>query len=92
MRVYTRAGDDGTTGRFLGGRVSKADAVVAACGDVDEAVSVLGVARAVCPDPELAAEGKLRAFRHTGMWLTVNTPKELRRADEYVAEHPEWLS
>lgn len=56
MRVYTRAGDDGTTGRFLGGRVSKADAVVAACGDVDEAVSVLGVARAVCPDPELAAE------------------------------------
>jgi NDP-sugar pyrophosphorylase family protein len=41
--------------------------------------------------PELAREGKLRAFRHTGMWLTVNTPKELRRADEYVAEHPEWL-
>jgi len=26
------------------------------------------------------------------MWLTVNTPKELRRADEYVAEHPEWLA
>jgi NDP-sugar pyrophosphorylase family protein len=42
--------------------------------------------------PELAAEGRLRGFRHTGMWLTVNTPKELRRADEYVAEHPEWLS
>jgi NDP-sugar pyrophosphorylase family protein len=41
--------------------------------------------------PELAREGRLRAFRHTGMWLTVNTPKELRRADEYVAEHPEWL-
>jgi NDP-sugar pyrophosphorylase family protein len=42
--------------------------------------------------PELAAEGKLRAFRHTGMWLTVNTPKELRRADEYVGGHPEWLA
>jgi NDP-sugar pyrophosphorylase family protein len=42
--------------------------------------------------PELAAEGKLHAFRHTGMWLTVNTPKELRRADEYVGEHPEWLA
>jgi NDP-sugar pyrophosphorylase family protein len=41
--------------------------------------------------PELAREGRLRAFRHTGMWLTVNTPKELRRADAYVAEHPEWL-
>ena len=42
--------------------------------------------------PELAAEGRLHAFRHTGTWLTVNTPKELRRADEYVAEHPEWLA
>jgi NDP-sugar pyrophosphorylase family protein len=42
--------------------------------------------------PELAAEGKLRAFRHTGLWLTVNTPKELRRADEHLAEHPEWLA
>jgi NDP-sugar pyrophosphorylase family protein len=42
--------------------------------------------------PELAVEGRLRAFRHTGLWLTVNTPKELRRADAYVAEHPEWLA
>ncbi|HET9287756.1 MAG TPA: nucleotidyltransferase family protein [Gaiella sp.] len=42
--------------------------------------------------PELAGEGRLRAFRHTGMWLTVNTPKELRRADDYVAKHPEWLA
>ena len=41
--------------------------------------------------PELAAEGRLRAFRHTGLWLTVNTPKELRRADEYVSANPEWL-
>ncbi len=56
MRVYTRAGDDGTTGRFLGGRVSKADALVAACGDIDEAVAVLGIARAGCADADLAAE------------------------------------
>lgn len=42
--------------------------------------------------PELAAEGGLRAFRHTGLWLTVNTPKELRRADEYVAGHRDWLA
>ena len=42
--------------------------------------------------PELAAEGSLRAFRHTGLWLTVNTPKELRRADEHVTQHPEWLA
>jgi NDP-sugar pyrophosphorylase family protein len=42
--------------------------------------------------PELAEEGSLRAFRHTGTWLTVNTPKELKRADEYVTAHPEWLA
>jgi NDP-sugar pyrophosphorylase family protein len=41
--------------------------------------------------PELAAERRLRAFRHEGVWLTVNTPKDLRRAEEYVAEHPHWL-
>jgi NDP-sugar pyrophosphorylase family protein len=40
--------------------------------------------------PELAAEGKLRGFRHRGVWLTVNTPKDLRRAEEWMAEHPEW--
>jgi NDP-sugar pyrophosphorylase family protein len=41
--------------------------------------------------PALAAAGRLGAFRHEGLWLTVNTPKDLRRAEEYVAEHPEWL-
>jgi NDP-sugar pyrophosphorylase family protein len=42
--------------------------------------------------PELAAEGKLRAYRHEGLWLTVNTPKELRVAQEHVEAHPEWLA
>jgi NDP-sugar pyrophosphorylase family protein len=42
--------------------------------------------------PELAAEGLLNAFRHEGRWFTVNTPKELRLASEYVSEHPEWLA
>jgi NDP-sugar pyrophosphorylase family protein len=41
--------------------------------------------------PELAAGRRLRAFRHEGVWLTVNTPKDLRAAEEYVAAHPDWL-
>ncbi|HEY2372244.1 MAG TPA: nucleotidyltransferase family protein [Gaiellaceae bacterium] len=40
--------------------------------------------------PELAGEGTLRGFRHGGVWLTVNTPKDLRRAAEFMEEHPEW--
>jgi NDP-sugar pyrophosphorylase family protein len=42
--------------------------------------------------PALAAAGKLRAYRHQGIWLTVNTPKELRLAREHVEAHPEWLT
>ena len=42
--------------------------------------------------PELAAEGRLGAYRHEGVWITVNTPKDLRRAEEYVAAHPRWLA
>ena len=42
--------------------------------------------------PELAAEGLLRGFRHTGLWLTVNTPKDLRLAQEYVESHPDALA
>lgn len=34
--------------------------------------------------PELAAEGRLAAFRHEGLWLTVNTEKDLERADAYL--------
>ena len=41
--------------------------------------------------PKLVDEGRLHAYRHEGLWLTVNTPKELRRAQEHVAAHPEWL-
>jgi NDP-sugar pyrophosphorylase family protein len=42
--------------------------------------------------PELVAEQRLQAYRHEGLWLTVNTPKELRTAGEHVAAHPEWLA
>jgi NDP-sugar pyrophosphorylase family protein len=38
--------------------------------------------------PALAAAGRLRAFRHEGVWLTVNTPKELRLADERLRARP----
>jgi cob(I)alamin adenosyltransferase len=47
VRIYTKKGDDGTTGLLFGGdRVSKADPRTDAYGTVDEAVSALGLARA----------------------------------------------
>jgi NDP-sugar pyrophosphorylase family protein len=39
--------------------------------------------------PELAEEGKLFAFRHEGLWITVNTPKDLERAEAHYVSHPE---
>ena len=46
MKIYTRKGDDGTTGLFFGGRVRKDDAAPRAYGAVDEAQAALGMARA----------------------------------------------
>lgn len=45
-RIYTKAGDDGTTGLFYGGRVAKDSVLPTAYGTVDEAQAVLGLARA----------------------------------------------
>jgi cob(I)alamin adenosyltransferase len=43
-RIYTRTGDDGTTGLVDGSRISKAAPRMAAVGDVDEVNSALGLA------------------------------------------------
>ena len=46
MKIYTRKGDDGTTGLWYGGRVPKYAGRPEAYGSVDEAASALGLARA----------------------------------------------
>jgi cob(I)alamin adenosyltransferase len=46
MDIYTRKGDDGTTGLFFGGRVAKDSARPEAYGSVDEVQSCIGLARA----------------------------------------------
>ena len=50
MRVYTRSGDAGDTRLLFGGRVSKADPRCQAYGATDEAVSAMGLARAMSQD------------------------------------------
>ena len=44
MKIYTKTGDDGTTGLFGGGRVPKDSARIEAYGTVDELNSVIGLA------------------------------------------------
>jgi cob(I)alamin adenosyltransferase len=50
MKVYTRKGDDGTTGLLFGGRVPKDAPGPTAYGATDEAVAALGLARAECAE------------------------------------------
>ena len=54
MRIYTRGGDDGTTGLLYGGRVDKSDPRTEAYGTTDEAVAALGMARVFIADSILA--------------------------------------
>lgn len=55
MSITTGGGDRGETGLLYGGRVSKDDLHTEAYGALDEAVSALGLARALEPDPTRAA-------------------------------------
>lgn len=53
--IYTKTGDDGSTGLLFGGRVSKGDPLIGICGTLDEAVAALGLARAASTDQQLRA-------------------------------------
>ena len=63
MNIYTRTGDDGTTGLLYGGRVRKDDLRPTAYGDVDETQAAIGLARSISEgelnDILLSIEGDL---------------------------------
>jgi cob(I)alamin adenosyltransferase len=62
-RIYTRTGDDGTTGLANGERVDKTDPRVGAFGDVDETNSALGLLLAE-PDLPPAISTSLTRIQH----------------------------
>src|SRR5688572_14420997 len=55
MKIYTKKGDDGTTGLLYGGWVDKDDIRTEVYGTLDETVSALGLARAHGLTPEVEA-------------------------------------
>jgi cob(I)alamin adenosyltransferase len=54
MKIYTKTGDDGSTGLFGGGRVSKGDARIDCYGNVDELNAALGLGRAAAGDGSIS--------------------------------------
>ncbi len=66
-KIYTRTGDDGTTGLGDGARVAKADPRVEAYGTTDEANAALGLAVIACraaPEPAAALAPILETLQH----------------------------
>ena len=68
VKIYTRKGDDGTTGLLYGGRVAKDSPLPAAYGAVDEAQAFIGLARAHTDDPVLD-DGLVRLERD--LWVVM---------------------
>ena len=60
LKIYTRKGDDGTTGLWYGGRVGKSSGRPEAYGSVDEAASALGLCRAAAERDSEIYEDVLR--------------------------------
>ena len=83
MRIYTRKGDTGTTGLLFGGeRVSKADPRTDASGTTDEAVAMLGMARAAIGAETDRAEARLAS-------LILRLQRELFVVGAELATHPD---
>jgi cob(I)alamin adenosyltransferase len=80
MKIYTRTGDDGTTGLRSGARVSKANARVEACGELDEASAAIGMARStgLAPDADAVLQQAQKDLSAIG--------SEVSGGDEIIAE------
>ncbi len=88
MKIYTRTGDDGTTGLFGGGRVSKSHPRVQAMGAVDETNAGLGVICSLLP-PELETlRSLLISIQHQLFILgaDIATPDDSRASVPRIAQ------
>ena len=64
MKLYTRSGDDGSTGLFGGGRVAKDHPRVTAYGTVDETNATIGLAMSALPAKDDGFLGRMHAMLH----------------------------
>lgn len=89
-KIYTRTGDRGKTGLADGKRVDKFDALIEACGAVDETNSVVGLLLA---EPEIEAEirEELTEIQHqlfeAGAELSCPGYRGLSQAEVETLEH-----
>jgi len=105
-KIYTRTGDDGTTGLASGERIAKTDPRVAAFGDVDELNSALGLLLAEADVPpaivasleriqhelfEIGAELSLPGYRKIGAEHVAALERDLDRLNEELPPLEEFV-
>ena len=92
MKLYTRTGDDGSTGLFGGQRLGKEDLRVEAYGTADELNSALGLAAAACSFDEISSIINLLQRRLFDLGADLCTPnatevqQPVRIEPQHVAE------
>jgi cob(I)alamin adenosyltransferase len=91
MKLYTRTGDQGTSGLFSGERVAKCHPRLAAYGTVDELNSVLGIL-ALHLAPELDAHGALQLIQRDlfALGALLATPPAKTKRLEQRLTQPTW--
>jgi cob(I)alamin adenosyltransferase len=91
MKIYTKTGDQGETGLFGGGRVSKDHPRVAAYGDVDELNSIIGVIRTTEPAEffDDLLESVQQDLFSIGGHLATPDPERVTKALEKAALSPQ---
>ena len=79
-RIYTRTGDEGTTGIHGGGRVAKDDIRIEAGGDLDELNCQIGVARTLLDAADADTDAALHEIQANLMILMshVSSPSDIR--------------
>lgn len=103
MKLYTRSGDDGTTGLFGGGRVSKDHPRIEAYGTVDELNACIGLVCSACDRAKPFDARMLEIMGHIQSRLfdigaDLATPEDskasakiLRIDERFVSEIESWI-
>jgi len=87
-RIYTRTGDDGTTGLIGGRRIKKSSVRIAAYGTLDELSSAIGLARALCGEGGGDRAAVLDAWLAWAQDVLFNAGSQLAAVDEKIPGIP----